>query len=150
MWICFPWEDGFREDLFIMWIWYTGWAVRDDGWVILTQDTEILVTYKNSVVLCVWSPAGSIQSPPRLWGRSPPSRTRWHWERRLSGAFWKRLSPAACLQSPLAPVHSSERSPLWGPVKAEGAVWAVVSWCSSPPPHWLLSSRIITYLQACL
>lgn len=37
MWICFPWETAFRVDLFIMWIWYTGWAVRADCWVVLTH-----------------------------------------------------------------------------------------------------------------
>lgn len=33
-----------------------------------------------------------------------------------------QLSPAVCLQSPLALVHSSEKSPLWDPIKAENPV----------------------------
>lgn len=95
MWIWFPWENGFRVDLFIMWIWYTGWAVRADCWVVLTQslesDSEIFIKTnkqkKKQGSLCVCVPAAAIQSPPWLWGRSPPSQTRWHWERRLSAAF---------------------------------------------------------------
>lgn len=62
LWICFPWETGFRVDLSIMWISYAGWAGRVDCWVILTLFSKTVyqllkatlllqqVKVKNSVV----------------------------------------------------------------------------------------------------
>lgn len=104
----FPWENGFRLDLFIMWLSY----MLDEQ----SKTVWDLWQMRSWPFPCIRSPAGSIQSPPKLSERSLQSQWRRRWERRLSAAFWKRLSPVGFLQTPQAPVHSLDRSPVEGPV----------------------------------